>query len=543
VRFLSSLLLAASAASATELDLSGWTLEEKAGQLLMVGFRSFDQVKAIQPGGVVLFSWNMKSVDETRELTRSLREYSATSMKSPLFVATDHEGGKVLRLRKGLTAFPDAAAVGATGDVETAFRVGKTMGQELASLGINMNLAPVLDLGNARSFLENRVWGESGGPVGTLTTAYMRGLESARVLAVAKHFPGHGGSAGDSHFTLPRVTKSFQSFWNEDLEPFRKAVKEGVQAVMTAHVEVPAIDAGPASLSSKFVTTLLREQFGFQGLVLTDDLEMGGVTPVSGTPVEDLALRSLKAGTDLVLVVWSEKSQRKVRDRIVRAVREGELTEAWLDEKVRRISHIRQGYSTPYGEGWENPFWKENLRRPESITLADSIPERALQWIAGRSDQLSSGFSQAWDSSWMVMVPEGPAVRLWRKLRPADEILSHHRRSDSAAVARLERKLREAIAKRRPVIVVTGPRASSSEDAFRVFRKHLGREGMRSDGTSLVLWVHQGSRPVDFKLAPEDVKIGLVGLHSTSLASLMALTETLRGPAPSSRVPAGRGWN
>jgi len=529
--------------AAEPLDLSSWTLEEKAGQVLMVGFRSFEQVKAVRPGGVVLFSWNMPSVDATRDLTKAIREYASTSMKAPVFIATDHEGGTVLRLRKGLTAFPDAAAVGATGDVETAFRVGKAMGHELASLGINMNLAPVLDLGNARSFLENRVWGDVGGPVGTLTTAYMRGLESSRVLAVAKHFPGHGGSTGDSHFTLPQVNKSFSALWNEDLEPFRRAVKEGVQAVMTAHVEVPAIDRGPASLSSKFVTTLLREQFGFKGLVLTDDLEMGGFTPVSGTPVEELALRALKAGTDIVLVVWSEKTQVKIRDRVVKAVRDGEVSEAWLDEKIRRIDGIRRTFASPAAEEWDNPYWRENLRRSESISLAESIPRRALHWIAGRSDQLLEGFAQSWADSWMVMVPEGASARLWKRLRPQDEILVHRRRADGALVQQITKKLKRTLASKRPLVVVTGPRASSSEDVFKVFRTQLGRRGLQAEDSSLVLWVHQGSKPVEFRLPPEKVKIGLVGLHSASLASLIALTETLRGPAASVRIPASRGWN
>lgn len=523
------------------LDLSKWTLEEKAGQVLMVGFRSFDQVKKLRPGGVVLFSWNMPSVDATRELTRALRAHS-TDLKAPLFIATDHEGGTVLRLRKGLTAFPDAAAVGATGDIETAFRVGKAMGHELAALGINMNLAPVLDLGNARSFLENRVWGEAGGPVGTLAMAYVRGLESSRVLAVAKHFPGHGGATGDSHFTLPQVTKTFQALWEEDLEPFRHAVKAGVQAVMTAHVEVPAIDKGPASLSPKFVTTLLREQFGFKGLVLTDDLEMGGVTPLSGTPVEELALRALKAGTDMVMVVWSEKAQEKIRDRVVRAVREGEVTEAWLDERIRRIDRIRKFFAVPPSEEWENPDWRENLRRPEFLALSAGIPQRALRWVAGPRAALSAGFAQAWDKPWVAMLPEASA-RVWKRIRPQDEIVVYKRRADVEAVQSLERRLKAALSGEKPLVVVTPPRASSSEAVFDLFKKNLGHQGVRGRNSALVLWAHQGSTPVVFKRAPDEVKIGVVSLHSASLASLMVLAETLRGPSALTRVPASRGWN
>ena len=136
-----------------------WSLEERAGQLLMVGFRSFEQIKKVRPGGVVLFSWSLQDIDQTRKLISTVKSYASKNLKSPLFVAIDHEGGKVLRLRKGMTFFPDAAAVGAIRDPEMAFKFGEAMGLELASLGIHMNFAPVLDLGNARSFLENRVWG------------------------------------------------------------------------------------------------------------------------------------------------------------------------------------------------------------------------------------------------------------------------------------------------------------------------------------------------------------------------------------------------
>ena len=197
-------------------EIKNWTLDEKIGQLFLIGFRSFDQLEKVKPGGVVLFSWSLKDVEGAKELISKINSRNSELNKAPLFVATDHEGGRVVRLRKGLTNFPDALALGATEKKEIAFRVGKIMGLELSSLGFNMNLAPVLDLGNGKSFLENRIWGSDPVKVSEMTTGFIDGLHSSRILAVAKHFPGHGGTSVDSHFDLPVIEKSWEEYsWNQ----------------------------------------------------------------------------------------------------------------------------------------------------------------------------------------------------------------------------------------------------------------------------------------------------------------------------------------
>ena len=514
------------AAESSRENLSTWTLQEKIGQLFMVGFRSEEQLKQIHPGGVVLFSWNMKSTEAVHALTQRLRKLAREEFKAPLLVAIDHEGGQVLRLRKGLTDFPDAAAVGATGDAYLSFRVGKSMGQELSALGINMNLAPVLDLGNARSFLQNRIWGDNGDSVGEMTMAFIRGLQSGRVVAVAKHFPGHGRSAVDSHFGLPKLKVSEKELWEEDLEPFRKASAGGVQAVMTAHVEIPSFDTYPASLSKKFLTGLLREKIGFKGLVMTDDLEMGGVT--SWGSAGDVALRALQAGSDMILIVWSERAQKEVYARLQRAVASGELPERLLDEKVSRILALKRQFLGDSQTEPENPFWRENLRRPESLELANFISKKAVAWQGGDFEETMKSLATQWSASWKVWLPQGIGQEEWAKFRPGDRIEVMPRRPDSAGLKGFEEKLAGEIAGNRPLLVVTGPRAAASEEIFQVVRKNLSRRQNDKLAKSTVIWVHQGSRPVDIKRDPGTLNIGLVSLYTSSRKGISAFLNLIK---------------
>ena len=512
-------------------DLSEWSIDEKIGQLLMVGYRSLDQIKRFKPGGIVLFSWSMKTVDQTRQLTDSLRILSKSHMKAPPFIATDHEGGKVLRLRKGLTAFPDAAAVGAIKDPGIARQVGAAMGLELSSLGFNMNLAPVLDLGNARSFLENRVWGDSPADVASGTSAFIQGLKDSHVLAVVKHFPGHGNSFEDSHFTLSQVQKSWERVWDEDLYPFRVAVSNGIRGIMTAHVEVPAIAKGPASLSPELLTGILREKMGFQGIVISDDLEMGALTKNLNKPVEDLALQALMAGTDLVLVVWSETTQQKIFDRVKRALSDGELSESWLDERVRRILAVKRDFTTPKISS--DSSWKDNLMKPEHLALAARISTEAVSWLAG-SDDILKNFRRARGDVWRVVVPSERFANLWREYRPADRISVLPRRADDSVVSLINKAISVSIQNGAPLVVVTGARASASEEGFAAVRNTLALSLKNGIIKAPILWAHQGGVPVEFKWDPKSLKIGIVALHSSSRVSFKALTHFIGAPAAES---------
>lgn len=510
----------------SQYKIESWSLDERIGQLFFVGFRSLDQIQTLKPGGVVLFSWSLKDVETAHGLLMQIRRIAKDNLKAPLFLATDHEGGKVLRLRKGLTQFPDAQAVGATGDPLMAFRVGKIMGVELASLGFNMNFAPVMDLGNTKSFLENRVWSQSEKEVSELTRHFIRGLSSSRIISVAKHFPGHGGTSVDSHFHLPVITKSWKDLWQNDLLPFREAVKEGLEAVMTAHVEVPAVTRGPASLSSRFLKEILREQLGFKGLVISDDLEMGGLTDELNLSVEDLAVKSLVAGTDMLMVVWSLDVQSRIAARIKLAIERGEMSEELLNQKVLGILSLKQKwFGSLEQESVENPFWRENLLRSESVALVQEIYKKATVWTAGNPNQLKDLFNNSKNRSWFVVASSHGVASEWKKFRPKDKVLVSPRRPDKGSLARLSNFFSQAEQSKIPLIVITKPQASSSPEVLGLVRGHLARLEKKLGPELPLLWIHLGSKPVEIRRDPNDVRLGIVSLNTTSSAGLRRFIE------------------
>ncbi len=510
-------------------DLKKWSIEDRVGQLMMVGYRNLKQIEELRPGGVVLFSWSLKGPKATRELIKDIKNEASLHLKTPLFVSTDQEGGKVLRISKGMTRFPDAAAIGALDDPYTAFRVGRAMGTELASLGLNMNFAPVLDLGNARSFLENRIWGEDPARVVKTALAFIRGLETARILAVPKHFPGHGGTLVDSHHQLPRILKTFEELLKEDLIPFEKAVNHGVLAVMSAHVEIPAVDRGPASLSKRFLSEILRKEIGFRGIIITDDIEMNGADGRSDADEVELAIKALEAGNDQILVVWSQQKQRRIYRGLVDAVKSGRLKEKWLNEKVARILWVKSHFIRSHGDQLDNPFWQENLRLPSSIALVDEITEKAIRWLVGPQQEITGAFARRWKDAWAVFVPSEFVKKQWSAYRPQDKIyVVPQKATGNKEIKRIESTLRNYVKKEIPTVFMTPPRALLDE---RLFKRIVSVLSLRTRSKELdgpVLWVHQGMRPLEINWKPEQYRIGIVSLYSTSSKSLEAFKDFLR---------------
>jgi beta-N-acetylhexosaminidase len=514
----------------SELDISSWSLRDKIGQLLIVGYRSPQQIRKLKVGGLVLFAWNLgDSVEDTRRIVQKIKKEASKELKAPLFLATDQEGGRVLRIREGMTPFPDAAAMGAMQDPYLAFRVGKAMGLELASLGLNMNFAPVLDLGNAKSFLGNRIWGENIDGVGFPAVSFIRGQRAAGVVDVAKHFPGHGMTNVDSHFGLPQIQKTREQLLNQDLAPFRLAIGEGVLALMTAHVEYPKIAPGPASLSEVFLTDILRKELGFEGLVITDDLEMDGVKVGAGQDYGDLALQALKAGSDMILLVWSKDRQEAIFKRLEKAVVSGEVSEAWLDQKLRRILTVKAKSIGLQHDAFENPFWRENLRLPETLTLATEVSERAIRWLSGPETKIRGDLQKRWGESWDVYLPQGNYRRLWMEGRPRDRVTVYSTRGlgQESFLADLSQKLQRK--SDTPLVVLTPPRRDMKESLFWSMGKLLGQQALLERSDKSVLWVHQGLQPVLIRDGVESQGLGILSLFSASDLSLEALQSQL-GP-------------
>lgn len=512
-----------------------WTLEEKISQLFIFGFRNLDEVKKLKPGGVILFSWNLPDLKQTKSLTRNLQYLAKNDLRAPLFIATDHEGGTVLRLKKGITQFPDALTVGSLNDPFQAFRFGKLMGLELSLLGINMNLAPVMDLGNAKSFLANRVWGDRPEAVTPSTLGFIDGSLSAGVVPVAKHFPGHGLSSMDSHFGLPVMRKSFSRLWNEELEPFRRAIAHGIPAMMTAHVEISSIDRKPASLSKRFVTDILRSKLGFQGIVITDDLEMAGVRRGVVPKPELLALEALEAGSDMVMIVWSKSVQEASIRAMKEAVDSGRFPLKLIHEKLDRILSAKERYLS-LKNITDNPYWESGLHTEESQKLVREMSARAVSWLTPNRENLLNGLSRSWDQQWNVFVPTSSVYKQWQHFRPNDHLATLPRRPGIESLHSFRQDLESKLKELKPVIVITGPRALASEDLFGELRSILNRHIKQTPDKQLVLprnivvWVHQGAQPI--RLNDQQTAlfrdVGIISLNGAGESNTEALTDQLK---------------
>jgi beta-N-acetylhexosaminidase len=336
------------------------TMEEKVGQMLMPDFRNWNGknvtvmneeiaklVKDYHLGGVILFRENTVTADQTTKLVSA---YQEAAEKYGLLISIDQEGGIVTRLQNG-TDFPGNMALGATRSEEVAEKVGKAIGEELNALGINMNFGPVLDVNNNpdNPVIGVRSFSEDPELVANLGNAYIKGLHETGTAATAKHFPGHGDTAVDSHVGLPSVPHDIDRLKNVELYPFQQAMDAGIDAIMSAHVTFPKIDdtkaiskkdgtevAVPGTLSHKILTGLMREEMGFKGVIVTDAMNMGAIADHFG-PV-DAAIRAVKAGADILLMPVGIVD---VANGLYDAVNSGDISESRLEQSVERILTLK----------------------------------------------------------------------------------------------------------------------------------------------------------------------------------------------------------
>ncbi|HJQ85321.1 MAG TPA: beta-N-acetylhexosaminidase [Candidatus Binatia bacterium] len=292
------------------------------------------------PGGVVLFRRNVRSAAQLRRLTEAIH---ATGAGVRPLVALDHEGGRVHRLPRPFTHFPPAALVGARNDVRLAEAVGRAMGRELRAVGIDLDSAPVLDVwSNPRNrVIGDRAFGTDPARVARLGLALARGLLRAGVVPCGKHFPGHGGSTGDSHFVLPRVRRSRRELAAVDLAPFVRAIAARIPALMTAHVVFPALDPRrPATLSRAICHDLLRRRLGFGGVLFSDDLEMNAVAARETPAARSIA--ALRAGCDMLLVCQSIATARAAMEGVEQAVAAGTVSADRVVTALSRVQALRR---------------------------------------------------------------------------------------------------------------------------------------------------------------------------------------------------------
>jgi beta-N-acetylhexosaminidase len=329
--------------------VAGMTLEQQVGQLLLVSFAGQHMDGAIaamldelQPGGVALFSRNVASPAQTVGLIRGVRGHDQRvgGVRVPLFVAVDQEGGNVVRLRRQAAVLPTAMALGATDDPALARAVGQTLGRDLVAWGFNMNLAPVLDVNSnpKNPVIGTRSFGGDPERVAAIGTAYIQGLADEGVVAVAKHFPGHGDTDVDSHVGLPVLQHDRARLDAVELLPFARAFAAGLPAVMTGHIALPRIAEAadlPATISPAVLTGIARRDLAWDGIIMTDGLEMQGVVERYGAG--EAAVQAVLAGADMVMVLWHPFTKRQVRQALLDAARSGRLPPARLHDAVRRV--------------------------------------------------------------------------------------------------------------------------------------------------------------------------------------------------------------
>ncbi|MFO7848547.1 MAG: glycoside hydrolase family 3 protein, partial [Spirochaetia bacterium] len=334
-------------------------------------------------GGVKIFGWNAEDLKElSRGISTMQRAAAANRLSIPLFVATDQEGGWVRHVKSSTSITPGNMAIGATGLPYDAFWTGYHIAKELKAVGINMNFAPTVDVYSnmdahvigPRSFSENPV------ETANLAVAYYMGMEKAGVISTAKHFPGHGNAAEDSHGTLPRIDTPFSVLWDRELLPYRFLIKRDIPAIMSGHLSFPAIEEDiPASLSSYFLDEVLRGRMGFSGIVITDDMRMYGATNTDeGTP--DSCLRAFRAGNDMIMLSRDYEMYQRVWNLFYEKLQEEDEFREKLEKSVRRILKIKYDYLIRDNSV---PLF------PENLSLNEEIPSREASEFffdqAGRS--------------------------------------------------------------------------------------------------------------------------------------------------------------
>ncbi|MGC2321379.1 MAG: beta-N-acetylhexosaminidase, partial [Terriglobales bacterium] len=286
------------------------SLHAQVGQLLIMGFDGSEptpgllqMLTMLQPGGVILFARNILEARQTWDLVHACRE----TVETPMFLCVDMEGGTVDRLKNAIAPAPSVEVVAKTDDKKIFRAHGRLIGEEVRALGFNTDFAPVLDLGFAasRSVLTSRTVSDDPKQAVIYAREFLKGLTDARVLGCGKHFPGLGEGNLDSHEMLPVIAKSWKRLWAEDLAPYR-ALRRVMPFVMVAHAAYPAVTKTgiPASLSPKWIADILRKKIGYRGLVVSDDLEMGGVQ--AAAPIDEAAVDTLRAGADMFLVCHNE---------------------------------------------------------------------------------------------------------------------------------------------------------------------------------------------------------------------------------------------
>lgn len=295
-------------------------------------------------GGIILFEHNFETPEQLSRLIRDLQKAALSRPPClPLFISVDQEGGRVARLKAPFTTYPDPACLGKAKSESLAHRFGLALGKELSALGINMDYAPVLDVNTnpKNPIIGNRAFSDQPDWVARLGGPFIRGMQESGVIPVGKHFPGHGDTSQDSHLELPYVKRDADALQQVELPPFARAVEQGLEVLMTAHVIYSAWDEKfPATFSKFILQEILRKQLGFQGLIISDDLEMKAVE--KHFPFEQLAALGINAGIDLFLICHDTDKIKALQDHMICGLDSGQICADDVTRSVERIIALKK---------------------------------------------------------------------------------------------------------------------------------------------------------------------------------------------------------
>jgi len=349
------------------IGIQGTSLDEETRALL----------REISPGGIILFSRNIKNRDQVKNLIREIKK----EVTPPPLLAIDHEGGLVVRFFREVTIMPGNMALGAVGSSELAYQQGALTAEEIKSIGFDVNLAPVVDVATNpyNPGITIRSLGGNPHKVTALAVSLIQGTQSRGVGAVVKHFPGKGEASQDAHFDLPKVDLSWDEMNNLHLIPFLECIKSGVTGVMSSHViysNLPGVDEVPATFSSALIKDYLREKLGFQKVIFSDDLEMGAITKFF--PFEEAVVKTVQAGHDMVLICSDYEKQRSALKSLIIACEQDKNILLGMEDSLERIQRLRDFCFAYQYHAVQNTALA-------STTLARKIAEQSITLIRGQA--------------------------------------------------------------------------------------------------------------------------------------------------------------
>jgi beta-N-acetylhexosaminidase len=531
-------------------QLKEMTLEQKVGQLFMTyaygqsvsdadpamvqsnrtdhGLDTAEQlIERYHLGGIIYFAWanNLKAPAQIASLSNGLQEAALRQERPiPLLIATDQEHGVVVRVTEPATQFPGNMALGATRSTDDAHEAAVITARELRAMGINQNFGPVVDVNSnpLNPVIGVRSFGVDPAQVSAFGQAQVRGLQEGGTAAAVKHFPGHGDTEVDSHYGLPIIKRTREQLGAADLPPFAAAIGAGVDAIMSAHIVLPALDSSglPATLSPTIMTDLLRGELGFQGVLFSDSLAMQGARPYGDDSDARVPVEALKAGVDILLM---PPKLGVAYQAVLDAVGTGELSQERIDASVGRILTLKQRRGV-LAQPFVNPAELERVGSAEHLAVASAI--------AGRSITLVKN-----DARLLPLKPEVRKVFITGWGEPPTAALAQELTQHGLTVQRLETGLTPTAKQREEASALAAQADLTVVLTHRVWTSQAQQELVRAlQGAQKPLVAVAVREPYDIAYVPE-VSTALA-TYGYRPVSMQALARVLMGKAPASgRLP------